>query len=52
MGTPMTLGVRERAFREKRWVRAAELFEQSMPSVMIAKALGVNDSVVDLWKTR
>ncbi|WP_246575819.1 helix-turn-helix domain-containing protein [Actinospica durhamensis] len=52
MGTSMTPGGRERAFREKRRLRAAELFEQHVPNVVIAEALGVSDSAVDLWKAR
>ena len=48
----MTPGARERAFREKRRLRAAELFEQGVPNVLIAEALGVTDSAVDLWKAR
>jgi transposase len=48
----MTPGARERAFREKRRLRAAELFEQRVPNVLIAEALGVSDSAVDLWKAR
>jgi len=52
MGTSMTPGARERAFREKRRLRAAELFEQGVPNVLIAERLGVSDSAVDLWKAR
>ena len=52
MGTSLTPGARERAFREKRRLRAAELFEQHVPNVVIAEALGVSDSAVDLWKAR
>jgi transposase len=48
----MTPGARERAFREKRRLRAAELFEQHVPNVVIAEALGVSDSAVDLWKAQ
>jgi len=48
----MTPGARERAFREKRRLRAAELFEQGVPNVLIADQLGVSDSAVDLWKAR
>ena len=48
MGAPMTPGARERSFRETRRVRAAELFERNVPSVMIIKALGVSNSAVDL----
>jgi transposase len=48
----MTPGARERAYREKRRLRAAELFEQHVPNVVIAEALGVSDSAVDLWKAR
>ena len=36
MGSSMTPGARERAFREKRRLRAAELFEQGVPNVLIA----------------
>ena len=36
----MTPGARERAFREKRRLRAAELFEQGVPNVLIAERLG------------
>jgi transposase len=52
MGSSMTPGARERAFREKRRLRAAELFEQYVPNVVIAEALGVSDSAVDLWKAQ
>ena len=48
----MSPGARERAYREKRRLRAAELFEQQVPNVVIAEALGVSDSAVDLWKAR
>lgn len=48
----MTPGARERAFREKRRLRAAQLFAQGMPNVVIAERLGVSDSAVDLWKAR
>ncbi len=48
----MSPGARERAFREKRRLRAAELFEQGVPNVLIADQLGVTDSAVDLWKAR
>lgn len=48
----MTPGAWERAYREKRRLRAAELFEQHVPNVVIAEALGVSDSAVDLWKAR
>lgn len=48
----MSPGARERAFREKRRLRAAELFEQGVPNVLIAQRLGVSDSAVDLWKAR
>jgi putative transposase len=48
----MTPGARERAFREKRRLRAAELFERGVANVLIAEALGVSDSAVDLWKAR
>ena len=48
----MTPGARDRAFREKRRLRAAELFAQGVPNVLIAQRLGVTDSAVDLWKAR
>jgi transposase len=48
----MTPGAWERAFREKRRLRAAELFEQGVANVLVAEALGVSDSAVDLWKAR
>ncbi len=48
----MTPGARERAFREKRRLRAAELFEQGVANVLIAERLGVSDSAVDLWKAK
>ena len=48
----MTPGARERAFREKRRLRAAEMFERHVPNVVIAKELGVSDSAVDLWKAK
>jgi transposase len=35
-----------------RRLRAAELFEQGVPNVLIAGRLGVSDSAVDLWKAR
>jgi hypothetical protein len=41
-------GARERAFWEKRRLRAAELFEQGVPNVLVADQLGVADSAVDL----
>jgi len=52
MGTSLTPGARDRAYREKRRLRAAELFEQGVPNVVIAERLGVSDSAVDLWKAR
>jgi transposase len=52
MGAAMTPGARDRAFREKRRLRAAELFEQHVPNVLIADRLGVSDSAVDAWKAR
>jgi transposase len=52
MGSSMTPGARERAFREKRRLRAAELFGQGVPNVLIAERLGVTDSAVDLWKAK
>jgi transposase len=48
----MTPGARDRAFREKRRLRAAELFEQRVPNVVIADRLGVSDTAVDAWKAR
>lgn len=48
----MTPGAWERAYREKRRLRAAELFEQGVPNVLIAERLGVSDSAVDLWKAK
>jgi len=48
----MTPGARERVFQEKRRLRAAELFELGVANVVIAEALGVSDSAVDLWKAR
>ena len=48
----MTPGARERALREERRLRAAELFEQGVPNVLIAEQLGVSDSAVDLWKAK
>jgi transposase len=50
MGSSMTPGARDRALREKRRLRAAELFEQGVPNVLIAEQLGVSDSAVGLWK--
>jgi hypothetical protein len=50
MGSSMTPGARERAFRGERRLRAAELFEQGVPNVLIADQLGVADSAFDLWK--
>lgn len=52
MGTALTPGARERAFREKRRLRAAELFDQGVPNVLIADRLGVSDTAVDAWKAR
>lgn len=52
MGASLTPGVWERAYREKRRLRAAELFAQGVPNVLIAEALGVSDSAVDLWKAK
>jgi transposase len=52
MGTSLTPGAWERAFREKRRLRAAELFAQGVANVLIAERLGVSDSAVDLWKAR
>jgi hypothetical protein len=40
MGTSMTPCARERVFREKRRLRAAELFEQHVPNVLLAEATG------------
>lgn len=48
----MTPGARERVFREKRRLRAVELFEQRVPNVLIAEQLGVSDTAVDAWKAR
>jgi transposase len=52
MGTSLTPGARERVFREKRRLRAAELFAQGVPNVLIAERLGASGSAVDLWKAR
>ena len=52
MGTLMMPGARERAYREKRRLRAAVLFEQGVPNEVIGERLGVSDSAVDLWKAR
>jgi transposase len=52
MGSSMTPGDRGRAFREKRRLRAAELFEQGVANVLIAERLGVTDSAVDVWKAK
>ncbi len=48
----MTPGARDRVLREKRRLRAAELFEQGVPNVLIAQRLGVSDAAVDLWKAK
>jgi len=40
MGTASTPGARERAYREKRRLRAAEMFDQGVPNVLIADRLG------------
>jgi transposase len=48
----LTPGARERAYREKRRLRAAELFERGVANVLIAEALRVSDSTVDLRKPR
>ena len=45
----MSPGARERAFREKRRLRAVELSEQHVPNVVIAERLGVSDTAVDAW---
>ncbi len=50
MGTSLTPGARERAYREKRRLRAGELFEQGTPNVLIAEALGVSGSAVSMWR--
>jgi transposase len=52
MGTALAPGARERAYREKRWLRAAELFDEGVPNVLIADRLGVSDTAVDAWKAR
>ncbi|MBS2966690.1 transposase [Actinocrinis puniceicyclus] len=50
MGTSLTPGARERAYREKRRLRAGELFEQGTANVLIAEALGVSGSAVSMWR--
>ena len=47
-----TPGAWERAYREKRRLRAAELFDEGVPNVLIADRLGVSDTAVDAWKAR
>jgi predicted transcriptional regulator len=46
----LTPGAWERAYREKRRLRAGELFEQGTPNVLIAEALGVTGSAVSMWR--
>ena len=48
----MTPGAWERAYREKRRLRAAELFDEGVPNVLVADRLGVSDTAVDAWKAR
>lgn len=50
MGKSLTPGARERAYREKRRLRAGELFEQGTANVLIAEALGVSGSAVSMWR--
>jgi putative transposase len=50
MGTSLSPGAWERAYREKRRLRAGELFEQGRPNVLIAEALGVSGSAVSMWR--
>lgn len=50
MGKSLTPGARERAYREKRRLRAGELFEQGTPNVLIAEALGVSSAAVSMWR--
>jgi len=50
MGESLTPGARERAYREKRRLRAGELFAQGVANVLIAEALGVSDSAVSMWR--
>ena len=52
MGKSLTPGAWERAYREKRRLRAAELFDEGVPNVLIADRLGVSDTAVDAWKAR
>jgi transposase len=52
MGAASSPGARERAYREKRRLRAAELFDQGVQNVLIADRLGVSDTAVDAWKAR
>jgi transposase len=52
MGAALTPGARERAYRQKRRLRAAELFDRGVPNVLIADRLGVSDTAVDAWKAR
>ena len=48
----MTPGAWERAYREKGRLRAAELFDEGVPNVLVADRLGVSDTAVDAWKAR
>lgn len=50
MGKSLTPGQWERAYREKRRLRAGELFERGTPNVLIAEALGVSGSAVSMWR--
>jgi hypothetical protein len=48
MGTSMSPGAREQAYREKCRLRAVEMFEQHVLNVVIAERLGVSTYLADL----